>query len=241
MSNIAEKLTQVAENMPLVKEAGIAHERKRFWDIYQDYGKRTNYQNAFYMYTEDIFHPIYPIKPTGSGMNMFNNCKIKRDMVEYFAELGIEFDTSGITNYTQVFSSSFFTRIGVVDMSKATATNSCFATWTTPFLEQIDKVIVAETTGYSGTFSYQTKLKEIRFEGVIGQNGVNFQWSTLLSKESLISIINALSSTTTGLTVTLSKTAVNNAFGINVDDASTYTDEWNNLRKSKSNWTFNFA
>jgi hypothetical protein len=41
----------------------------------------------------------------------------------------------------------------------------------------------------------------------------------------------------------LSKAAVNNAFGIDVDDASTYPEgsEYYNLRYSKSNWTFNYA
>lgn len=63
-----------------------------------------------------------------------------------------------------------------------------------------------------------------------------------LSKPSITSIINCLSTTTSGLTVTLSKTAVNNAFETSegVADGST-SQEWLNLVATKTNWTISLV
>lgn len=92
------------------------------------------------------------------------------------------------------------------------------------------------------TFAGCIALKEIRIVGTI-EISLDFKDSTLLSKESIASIVNALSQTTSGLTITFSKTAVNNAFGINVDNPSTYPEgsEFYVLRNSRNNWTFNYA
>lgn len=107
----------------------------------------------------------------------------------------------------------------------------------------IDKLIVYDYTKYTNTFQYSYVLEHMIVEGTIAQNGFNVRWSTNLDKESITSIINALSTTTSGLTVTLSKTAVNNAFGIDVDDPTTYPEgsEWYELRHSRDNWTVNFV
>lgn len=94
------------------------------------------------------------------------------------------------------------------------------------------RVRVYETNRYSLAFLGTSYLEELEIYGTIGQNGFNVQWSTLLDKASITRIINALSATTSGLTVTLSKTAVNNAF----TDA-----EWNALIAPKSNWTISLV
>ena len=76
----------------------------------------------------------------------------------------------------------------------------------------------------------------------ITKNGFDVQWSTELSKESIISIINALSDTTTALTVTLSKTAVNNAFETAKGNADGSTsEEWAALIATKQNWTISLV
>jgi hypothetical protein len=64
--------------------------------------------------------------------------------------------------------------------------------------------------------------------GTVSVSGLNLQWSTKLSKASITSIINCLSSTTSGLSITLSKTAVDNAFT---------AEEWAALENTKHNWT----
>jgi hypothetical protein len=90
-------------------------------------------------------------------------------------------------------------------------------------------------------FNYCPELEELNISGVIKCNGFDVHWSPKLNKASIESIINALSATESGLTVTFSKTAVNNAFEIDIDDESTWTFEWLALRGTKSNWTFNYV
>jgi hypothetical protein len=72
-----------------------------------------------------------------------------------------------------------------------------------------------------------------------------FNWSTSLSKESITSIINALSDSTSGFSVTFSKQAVDNAFGYVIDDYEwfdgTNSAEWKALVATKPNWTINLV
>jgi hypothetical protein len=99
-------------------------------------------------------------------------------------------------------------------------------------LKTIEVFRCVETAKFVSTFAYCYELVNITFEGVIGQNGLDLHWSTKLSKTSIENIIEHLSTTASGMTVTLSKTAVNNAFT---------TDEWNTLVASRSNWTIALA
>jgi hypothetical protein len=102
------------------------------------------------------------------------------------------------------------------------------------YLETIEKVILkndGSQTFNGAVFAYNYVLKNLTIEGTIGQNGFSVVDCKELSKASIISIINALSTTTSGLTVTLSKTAVVNAFG------SETSAEWVTLKNEKSNWT----
>lgn len=71
--------------------------------------------------------------------------------------------------------------------------------------------------------------------GTIQNNNFNLQYSTALTKASIASVIDALSSTTSGLAITLSKTAVNNAFG------GTESQEWLELIAPKKNWTISLV
>ena len=64
-------------------------------------------------------------------------------------------------------------------------------------------------------------------------NSTSFSSSTLLTKDSIESIVNHLSDTATGKTLTLSKTAVNAAFG----------DEWDSYvtAHKPSGWNITLA
>ena len=79
-------------------------------------------------------------------------------------------------------------------------------------LKTIRELTVAETTTFSSWFTNCTALKNLTLKGTIGQNGFDVHWSTKLTKASIESIISCLSADTNGLTVTLSKAAVDNAF-----------------------------
>ena len=98
-------------------------------------------------------------------------------------------------------------------------------------IETITKLIVAESVVFDGqSFLYSSYLKNITIEGVIGSS-IDFK-SCPLTKASITSIINALSSSTSGQTCTLKKTAKEAAFT---------ADEWATLIATKSNWTFSLV
>ncbi len=118
-------------------------------------------------------------------------------------------------------------------------TSRTFATGT---LKTIRRLVVDESVVFTNTFLNATALETLYVDGIIGQNGFNVQYATRLSRDSIVSIINALSSTTSGLTVTFSKTAVNKAFeqlaGAN-DGAN--GAEWQDLIATRPNWTISLV
>jgi hypothetical protein len=218
--NIQDKLTKIAEDMPKVYEAGktegIAEgkqaEYDAFWDGMQKNGNRTEYANAF----NNVGWTDITFKP--------------------------KYDFVCVGNIYAMFAYSQFTELTkTLDISKATNTGSLF--YYCIYLKTVHRIVIAETTDLqTTTFAHCLALENITFEGTICQNNFNVQWSPKLSKSSITSIINALSTTTSGLTVTLSKTAVNNAFATadGVADGST-SAEWLALVGTRSNWTIALA
>ena len=103
-------------------------------------------------------------------------------------------------------------------------------------LKTIVRLKVAKDTSFVDTFKECSKLENLTLDGEIGKNGFDVQDCVNLSKDSIVIIINALSTTTTGLSITLSLTAVNNAF----EGGSTGT-EWLALAGTRNNWTINLV
>ena len=214
-------------------DKGKQDEYDAFWDEYQQNGARTNYQHAFsgHGWTEKTFKPKYDMMPSrGDGMFRLNTT-MTGDFVELLKTLDVTLDFSKCTNFNDAFSYCYFDRIGIIDTTSASNLGTTFAY---SRIRTIDKLVLKSdgSQKYSNPFASQEHLENLTIEGTIGQNGFNVQYSTKLSKASITSIINALSTTTSGLTVTLSQTAVNNAFT---------TDEWNALIATKSNWTISLV
>lgn len=95
---------------------------------------------------------------------------------------------------------------------------------------------------FSTTFQGCYELTNLTMSGTIGQSGLDLQHSKKLSKASIESVIEHLSTTTSGLSVTFSKTAVNKAFETSegANDGST-SAEWTALANTRSNWTINLV
>ena len=217
-------------------QAGRQEEHEWFWNIYQQNGNRTDYQNAFggYGWTEKTFKPVHSMNVT-NGYMMFRYNSAEVDLVEWFKDLGVSFDDSNNATPSYMYFYSKFTRIGTVTLTKTKSTGDIFAYCKN--LVTIDKVITHKDLSYtSSTFSNCEALENITFEGIIASN-IDFKWSTKLSKDSIISIINALSTTASGLSVTLHKTAVDKAFesseGANDGES---TAGWGDLVSSRLNW-----
>lgn len=135
--------------------------------------------------------------------------------------------------YNQLFRFAFITHINYdLNLTKMTNANLVFDSCAK--LVKIQKIITNENVTYTQWFGWCIALETIAFDGTIGKS-IDFQYSTKLTKASILNIFSVLSSTVAGQTLTLSKTAVTNAFG------STTATEWTNLVATKTNWTISLV
>lgn len=119
-----------------------------------------------------------------------------------------------------------------IDATPAYTSNSLFNNATA--LKTIRKIIVTERNQFNSWFNNCGELENINIEGVIGKS-IDFTPCTKLSKASITNIVECLSTTASGQTVTFSETAVETAFG-SADSA-----EWQSLISTKSNWTISLV
>lgn len=225
---------------------GKQSEYDAFWDAFQDNGKRSNYSGSFgAMWTAETLKPKYDMKLT-TAIYMFAFNEMAVDLVEYFESLGKKMDFSQCRNMNGVFQGTKFTRLGDL-------TANCPNNWYNTFAGCSNLVTIdrwgayndneAFTGGLSNCFQSCPALENITVNGIIGWN-INFQWSTKLTRASIESIINHLSNTSKGTTLTLSKTAADNAFpcwmdGVNYGAGG--NGEWLALVETKPNWTINLV
>ena len=242
METVAENLLKVNEGIDKVEslnaelaetlyggDTGYRGYYDEFWNAYQQNGNRTDHTNAFsgQGWTDVTFNPKYNIRVSNAYM-MFRESKIS-DLDD------VTIDFSPCVNASYAFYFSSFVHLGVIDFSNVNQGSANIFSYSER-LESIDRLILGDKSKVqlNGSFNGLTALKNLIIDGVISEN-VLFQWSTMLSKASITSVINALSSTTSGLTITFSKTAVENAFG------GTGSTEWATLIATKSNWTISLV
>lgn len=254
--SIAEKLQAVAKNQQKVYDAGFTAgqaaggdtdaafqegfdagkqaEYDTFWDTIQQNGNRTDYQFAFtgWSWTPENFKPKYDIKPVRADY-MFANLDASciRDLTETLESAGVVLDTAQCINFTNFARYGSPQRFPALDTRSAESLNNMFVNCS---VATIDKLIFKDDGSQVvlSMFSACSPLVDINeIEGVIGQN-MNLAPSKKVSKLTITNVISALSSTTSGMTLQLSKIAVNAAFT---------TDEWNALAATKSNWTITLA
>ena len=187
--NVAEIALRAKEDIDAVHEAGQKAEYDRFWDVYQQNGNRTNYDNAFAGngWTIETCKPKHNIK-VYSGYMMFRYCALEVDMVEWLNELGITFNDSGNGNCNYMYFNSRFTRIGTTTIKNQAGDLFAYC----PNLHTIDKIVCTQNTTFSNTtFTNSPNLANVIFEGVIASN-IGFAACPKLTHDSLVSIINAL-------------------------------------------------
>lgn len=207
------KTAEMPAGVEEVYTAGLQAEYDRFWDAYQENGNRTGYAYGFsgLGFYKDTFQPKYDIRPANAAM-MFSwktNEYEPYDLVEHLAKLGITLDFSGCTSFAGTFSYCYyFSRVGIIDASRATTISEMFTTCKN--LETIDKLILpTKDVSYSSAFTNLHKLKNLVVEGEFKQN-FSIQQSTMLTHDSLMSIINALADySSSGTTHTVNFGATN--------------------------------
>ena len=232
-------------------QQGVEAERKSFWDAFQWKGTRTSYVMYAFgagSFSFDNFFPKYDIAPTGSCQYLFYNWRATQDagqganatgsLTQRLKECGVTLDTSKCERLTGLFGYGYFTELPPINCTGLIYDSTGLYNYCTKVVT-IGTITTKEDVKYTQWFDRCDSLKNITFDGEIGQN-IDLHWSTKLSKASITNddktgIIDALSTVASGMTLTLSKTAVTDAFG------STEADEWVNLINTKSNWTITFA
>ena len=232
-----------------VFEAGKKSEYDAFWDAMQENGERTRYNSfgAGVAIPSEIWKtPKYPfvLERAERFLDSFNTTL---DMPPYNRPLDIshwKIDASLLTTAQRFCMNASISNL-TVDLSNATSLREAFYSSDRGCCNNIAIKVSEKCETFYLAFWYNTRsafcYDVVRFiEGsVIAAGDLNLSHCTQ-SKESLASVINALSDTTTGLTVTLRLAAVNSAFETSAGAADGSTsDEWLALAATKSNWTIN--
>lgn len=210
--SIAEKLVTIAENEHKVYQAGHAagakSEYDRFWDVLQNKGDSTSYAYMFYQWTDEMYNPKYPILFSRPDRR-FSNSALATFQYASITDVLVDMDASDLVSGYGL-SMTFNNAARLVNART---------------------IKVSEGTLYNAPFAWCSSLEEVRFDGVIGQNGLSFQHCSNLSVESVENIIAHLSDTATGKTVTFRS-------GIDAKvNAERHPFKWAELVGSKTNWT----
>ena len=237
----AEKLLEIAENIPKVYEAGKKAEWDAFWEARQTNkgtfpvsSRGADYLFAGNGWTEETCIPKYDVTTGVSAYMMFATNPVIKDLRTFKKRDGekVKFDFSKSKELAYTFYRSRVTYVETFDASSATTITNLFAVCPIETVELL-KLKEDGSQDLSSAFNADT-LKNITIEGKIGYNGTYFA-SQVLTKQSIISIINALSDTTTQHKITLRKAAITSGFGgIN-------SEEWQVLVASKPNWTISLT
>ena len=204
------------------------------WDSIQDGGKRTVYDYGFRSWGAEIIEPKHQIQ-TAALIATFYDCqKLKR--LPNIIPGG-----DGFTNLQQACIRCYELEEVPFDIKMSSAASNinlqqCF--YQCRKLKVVKFILSGNESNWKYTFEECNALENLNIEGIITASGIDLHWSTKLTKASIISIINALSSSATGTSITISKTAVNTAFQTTdgASDGST-SEEWLGLVATKSNWT----
>lgn len=241
--SIAEKLTIIAENIPKVYDAGVAEGKQNvydiMWDNIQQNGTRRIYNTFFQDWTEETFRPKYDMNAS-DPTSMFKGFKSQISLKERLNEQGVKLNFASCTYFNYVFQNAAFTELPEINVPNTTQLGFSFEGCT--YLETIEKLIIPAGVDIGvTTFRYCTALKNITLAGVLSKQ-VNFASCSQLTAESITSIVDVLSTTSSGQTLTLSKKAVNTAFETSegAADGST-SQEWLDLIATKSNWTISLV
>lgn len=206
-----------------------------FWDKFQSNGSRHDYGYGLsgVGWNDMTFNPKWLISPT-FAIYMFRYAQMTNLNIDKLKITNSCYNMQGLCREC-----SKLERFGDINATGISAFSEIFHSC--PKLKQVGVVTLKASITYNHPFYNCTSLTDITFAGTIGQS-LDMQYSPL-NKASIESVIGCLSTTATGKTLTLKKSAVNNAFGIDVNDATTYPEgsEYYVLRHSRDNWNISYV
>ena len=201
--SIEEKLIEVAENVPKVYNAGYEQGKadNDTLSVFWDSYQGNGTKTDYRCAFSGYLWNNTTFKPKYSLSNIKFTCAI--NMFQYSSITTINYDLD-FSNCMGSYANFAFSNSSVKKVKSIT-------------LPKIDNTSV---------FGNATKLTSIRINGTTEYN-TSFNQSPL-DKDSVISVINSLSTTTTGKSCAFDKPTVNSTFT---------TEEWQALIATKPNWT----
>ena len=182
------KSGELTDKINKVFEQGKKTEYDRFWDTLQENGNRTSYECAFsggtFSWNDKTYNPKYPIV-CGS-------------------------DTTVTANKT--FYNIPLTDTKVPITIEGTRFDNTFAYCV--YLKRIPSLTLNNLVRIQNPFQNCRALEELNVYGTIDIDGLNLSYSPLLTKASLLTVINALKDFSE--TVTINKEIVNNNDGTDI-------------------------
>lgn len=174
---------------------GKQDEWNSFWDTCQDNGNKTDYSYAFggSGWTDENFNPKYPIIVTGGAYEMF----VYSSITDLTRE-GIVLDFSKCKDMRNAFLGSKTTKYPTIDLTNASA---CYGAFMKSAVTDLH-IIVSDKTDCSTMLQLTTALVNLTVSGTIG-TAMNLKDSSLLSAESVQSVIDALKDLTGATAQTL--------------------------------------
>lgn len=236
MMTTAERIIQGKKDLDEVLDAGKEAESREKWNKHIDALNKSAFTYGFAGkgWNDETFTPFTDIiMPSGRNAgNVFaysGVTDLKGILESYGTKLKCEnaLITSGFFQYSLV------TRVPEIVLERATTISSMFGNATS--LVSVDKLTFPENCTVTNAFQNCTRLNYIRIGGTIGKT-IDFHWSPL-SKESVESIVSALSDSASGQTVTFNKTKINELNG----DTSWWSGLTEGENRPKPNWTFTLS
>lgn len=201
------------------------------WGIIQDEGNRTAYNRGFASWSAEEINPKYMIEPTTTNfISAFQACtKLKK--VDWK-----KFDLTKGTSFYQTFNSCFELESIETDLIPVSLVANCWdytfsGCWALKMIQKI-KAFVGHTWQYA--FNRCDALEEIRFtEDSEIANNISFADSPKLTRESIVSILEALANNLTTMKTLTFNTGLANGNGferllkdqIVGNDAQNYLDK----------------
>lgn len=178
-------------------------------------------------WNDETFTPFTDIiMPSGKNAgNVFAYSGVT-DLKGILESYGTRLDCKNALTTSGFFQYSLVTKVPEITLKTASSIQGMFSNATS--LVSIDSLTFPENCTTTNAFQNCTSLTEIRIGSNIG-NTIDFHWSPL-SKESVESIVSALSDSASGMTVTFNKTQIDKLNG-----NSTWLAD---LKATKTNWTF---
>lgn len=202
-SNAIIAINDALENDTLYT-GGVQAEYDRFWNNFQQNGKRVSYWYGFSGagWTEETLKPKYTISfneatnTTQHAAGMFYRCgegayNGKLESCIDFSKIQHLFDFSGLKSARHTFNSAFIKNL-YVDLSNCEVAQGTFARAWGGMIENLTLKVTEKLTQCTDMFSGSTATQIFFTEdSVIACNGFDFN-SCDLTKESLLTILNAL-------------------------------------------------